>query len=148
MRGVVWERIVPGFCGISLVVVLVLSWSIGEFGSLRHAWLFASGLRLIIDDPEVRLADGKPGESRDAAFLAHNLSDHPIRIFGVTTSCSCVATDNLPATVPPKGIKELRLTLHLGQAASGTVNQTAVYHTDDPTAPSLGVKVSCRVVNP
>ena len=129
-----------------LVILVGLFWSISEFGSLSHAWLYASGFRLIVDRPTVRLPDGKPGDERDAEFLVYNFSAHPVRILGVTTSCGCLSTDKLPVTISPRGIKELRLTLHLEK--SGIVEQTIIYHTDEPNSTNLAVTVSARVSDP
>jgi len=132
-----------------LVVVIGLTWSIAAYGSLSHAWLYANGVRVFVKDPMARFPDGKPGDERQAEFLVHNLSANPIQILGVNVSCGCVSTDDkLPATVPPRGIKAVRLALHLEKTPSGVVDQTIIYHTDEPTAPDLVVKVSCRVIDP
>ena len=145
----IWSKLAPGFCGVSLVCILGFTWAITEFGSLSQAWLYASGVRLLVKEPTVRLAEGKPGDDRQAEFVVYNLSSHPIQILGANISCGCVsADDKLPATVPARGIKALRLALHLEQTPSNMVDQTVTYHTDEPTAPNLAVKVSCRVNDP
>jgi hypothetical protein len=128
-------------------VIAGLGWALAEFGSLRHAWLYASGIRLAINKTSVQVPDGKPGDERDAAFLVHNLSDRPVQIVGVHTSRVCVSTEKLPVTVPPTGAKELRLTLHLEDAATGTVEQVVTYHTDEPSVPRFEVRVSGRVID-
>lgn len=51
---------------------------------------------------------------------------------------------NPPCTSP----MELHLTVHLEATATGTVEQVVTYHTDEPTAPSLAVKILGRVRDP
>ena len=142
-----WGWFAPGFCGASLTLALCLVWSVAQFGSLSHAWLYANGVRVVVDHPQITLPAGRIGEHRDAEFLVRNLSATPIQILGVEVSCGCVtSTDTLPATIPPHGIKALRLSLHLEKTPSGKVEQTIVYHTDEPTAPDLAVTVACRIL--
>lgn len=148
-RKLIWKNLIPGFCGASLTLAVGLTWSIAQFGSVGHAWLYANGVRVLIDNPMINLPEGKLGDHRNAEFLVYNLSTSPIQILGVNTSCGCLSsTDELPTTVPPRGIKALRLTLHLEPTPSGKVEQSVIYHTDEPTAPDLAVKVSSRVIVP
>ncbi len=147
-RPVAWRRFAPGLCGVVVVVVLGLGWSLARFGSLGHAWLYANGVRLTVDNRTIQLPDGKPGEDRDADFVVRNLSGKPIQILGAQTSCGCVATAKLPVTVLPGQANTLRVTLHLEQTSTGVVEQMIIYHTDESTAPNLTVVVKGRVINP
>ena len=141
-----WGQVAPGFCGVSLVVVLVLTWAIAVYGTPRRAWLYASGVRLMVEGAPIRFGDARAGEDRDAAFLVSNLSDDPVQVLGVKTSCGCIAVEKLPVTVPPRGTKEVRLTIHLEESFSGTVEQALTFHTDEPSTPRFLVKVSGRVI--
>lgn len=131
-----------------MVVVVALTWAIAECGTLRGAYLYASGVRIVVEGASIRFPDGRAGEDRDAAFLVRNLSGNPVQILGVNTSCGCVSVEKLPVTVAPAGVKEIRLTIHLEESASGTVEQTLRFHTDEPTTPRFSVKVSGRVIGP
>ncbi len=143
-----WVRFAPGILGFGAVVAAGLGWSLIRFGSLTDAWRYAGGERIFFDRPMIELDAGKPGEERAAEFRVRNLSDAPVQILGVQTSCNCVAPDVLPATVPPRGSLSLRLRLHLDPTPTGLVEQTAMYHTDEPTAPEMTALVRCRVVTP
>ncbi len=138
----------PGLCGVILVVVIGLGWSLARFGSLSHAWLYANGVRIFVENPAIRLPDGKPGEDRDADFVVRNISSKPIQILGAQTLCGCVSTAKLPVTVPPGQTNSLRVNLHLERSATGMVEQNITYHTDEPTAPSLAVVVTGRLIDP
>lgn len=90
----------------------------------------------------------KAGEDCEAVFLVRNLTDQPVRILGVTTSCACVSTAKLPVVVPPRETRPMPVALHLEGAQPGFIVQTATYHTDHPAAPSLRATVKARVAAP
>lgn len=144
--GTFWGRFVPGLCGISLAVVVVLTWAIAVYGTPRRAWLYASGVRLVVEGAAIRFGDARVGEHLDAAFLVSNLSNHPVHVLGVNASCGCLAVEKLPVTVPALGTKEVRLTIHLDETPLGAVEQSMTFHTDEPSTPWFSVKVSGRVI--
>jgi hypothetical protein len=135
----------PGIAGISAVFVATIAWAIINFGSLYYAWLYAGGVRVTIDPPTVTVPDGKVGEARDAVFVIRNLSNRPVKILGVTTSCTCITTDALPLLINAMGSKELHATLRLTKSPTGRTEQNLTYHTDHPAAPALTVKARGRV---
>ena len=145
--GLSLSRFVPGFCGVTLVIAASLCWSMAVYGSPRNAWLYANGVRIVVDKRTVQVADGRIGDVREGAFLVHNLSDRPVRILGAHVTCSCVSTDKTPMTVPAGGTKEVRLHLDIDKRANRTVEQTLTYHKDEPSTPRFAATISCRVID-
>jgi hypothetical protein len=129
-----------------VVIVGVLGWAIAQFGSVRDARLYASGVRIVAEGTPIEIPEGRAGETREAAFLVRNLSGNPVQIIGASKSCGCIEVEKLPLTVPRKGVKEVRLTINLEQAAEGAINQAIVFHTDDAATPRFAVTVSGRVL--
>ncbi|MFI5457735.1 MAG: hypothetical protein ACHRXM_20020 [Isosphaerales bacterium] len=147
-RGQLWRRYLPGIGGVAVVAGTCVAWAIINFGSLRHAWLYAGGARVTIEPKAVTVQEGKEGDSREAVFLIRNLTDKAVGVVGVTTACTCVSSERLPVVLPPKGTKELRVALQLVKSPTGKTVQSVVYHTDHPAAPSLAVTVTGRVTEP
>ncbi|MDX2036552.1 MAG: hypothetical protein SFX72_07865 [Isosphaeraceae bacterium] len=52
-------------------------------------------------------------------------------------SCSCLATDRLPISIPPAGSIELHISIHLETSTTGTVEQSVHYRTDLPAVPEF-----------
>jgi len=146
--GQLWRRYLPGIGGVAVVGGACVAWAIINFGSLYHAWLYAGGVRVTIEPRSVTVQEGKEGDAREAVFLIRNLTDKPVGVVGVTTSCTCVSTERLPVVLPPKGTKELHVALQLVKSPPARIVQSVVYHTDHPAAPSLAVTVAGRVTDP
>jgi hypothetical protein len=100
-----------------------------------------------IDTPEriVQAEPGKPGEPRTVPIRVSNRGPHPIRIIGGTADCSCLATQDLPATVPPGETTAVRVTIQPG-TKPGVWFRVVNLLTDDDTVPSLVVGVQGEVV--
>lgn len=65
--------------------------------------------------------------------LANN-SEHPIRIVGGTTDCSCVTTEDLPLTIPAGKQRPLHIRFKFTGSA-GVFKRTYWLYTDDPRQP-------------
>lgn len=91
--------------------------------------LLALGFTLFTDDPWATLAclrgetlavipavtqlgEGKAGEQRTFQVQLRNYSDKPIKVVGGTTSCACIATQDLPVTIPAGGIKAISVKIN------------------------------------
>jgi hypothetical protein len=105
-------------------------------------------VRATIEPTLVTLKDGKAGEARNAIISIRNLADKPLRVLGFTTSCTCISGDKLPVVISPKGLEEFHVTVHLVSSAAGRMEQSVVYHTDNPSASSLMTRIVGRVTEP
>jgi hypothetical protein len=143
-----WRRCLPGLLGVAVVVGGSLAWGVINFGSLYHAWLYAGGVRVTIQPRLVTVQEGKAGDVREAVFSISNLTDQPVRVVGVTTSCTCVSYEKLPIVLPPKGTKEMHVSFQLLTPSNGISVQSVVFHTNHPAAPNLAVSVARRALEP
>src|SRR5438094_154701 len=64
-------------------------------------WLL-SGEAITVDPPVRDIGNGGSGEVRLFRVQLTNHTDRPIRLVGGTTSCACMATNDLPLTLPPR----------------------------------------------
>ena len=73
-----------------------------------------------------------------------NLTGYDIHLIGGTASCSCVATGDLPLTIPAHGqaIAEVQIKF-TGEA--GQFKHTYKWYTDAPGQPSLTGSIAGRV---
>ena len=145
-----WRRYLPGIGGAVFVVLGCITWAVVTFGSLYHGWLYASGVRVMMEPTSVVVPEGQDGEPQDTVFVIRNLTNRPVRIVGATTTCTCVvATDKLPLVVPAKGTTELHAALGPPSSSTGrSVAQFLVYHTDHPAAPRFAARITARVIEP
>jgi len=136
-RASLCRRLLPIAGGISAVAIGFLAWALMNFGSRHDAWLYARGARVVIEPATFRTQSGKSGDTRKAVFVIRNLTSEPVRVLGVTTSCSCLSTDELPVTIGPRSSRPMRVSIKLGGDQPGPIQQVIAYHTDHPTASNL-----------
>jgi hypothetical protein len=147
LRGTV-GRCLPGAGGVAIIALGLLAWAVVNFRSPYHAWQYACGLRVTIEPTVVSIPEARVGEIRAAVVLVRNLTDAPVRVVGVTSTCTCArASDSMPLAVPAKGAKELHLTLDFRKHPVGVVEQRLVYYTDHPSVPRLNAAIVGRVIN-
>jgi hypothetical protein len=105
-----WWQALPGLAGIAIVALGYVTWAIVNFGSLHHAWLYATGVRVAIEPSTVMVQEVRPAEKRNVVFLVRNLTDKPVHLLGAKTECTCFyPADKLSLAIPARGTKELHL---------------------------------------
>ena len=142
------QRSLPAAAGVVLAIGLGAGWGLIRFGSVRDAWLYASGVRVVVRPAVALVEDGSARDEGKAAFVIRNLTDSTINVLGMTTSCTCVSADKLPVSLGPGETRQLQVIVHLGTNSRTTVEQTVVYHTDHPAASSLAVKIMRQATDP
>ncbi len=146
-RAGLFRRLLPIVGGVAAVAIGGLAWSLINFGSLHDAWLYARGARVVIEPATFRTQSGKSGDTRKAVFVIRNLTGEPVRVLGVTTSCSCLSTDELPVTIAPRSSRPMRVSIKLGGDQPGPIQQVVAHHTDHPTASNLRAIVKGEIVS-
>jgi hypothetical protein len=68
---------------------------------MNYLIFFISILFIEVVNPKIDLGLIKEGAKRKVEFKVKNRSDKPIKIYSVSTSCSCTAP-SYPSTIPPK----------------------------------------------
>lgn len=88
------------------------------------------GVAISIDPEIIDVGRGNQGDQRVVQAWMVNHTDRPVRIVGGTSTCSCVATDGLPATVPPHGRAAIAVKVKL-KGTTGLFLQKYYFIVDD-----------------
>ena len=126
-------------CGLALIVSIL--WA----GSVPAAVARIRGDTVVLTERVVQAEPGKPGEPRTVSVNVTNRGAHTVRIVGGTADCSCLATQDLPATVPSGETVPVRVTIHPGTKPGEWIRIVNLL-TDDDKIPTLVVGVRGEVV--
>jgi hypothetical protein len=85
--------------GFALVLVVGIQW----FGSAASALAYLRGDSLVPDAYSKSFGTAAKDERPSVEFLLRNRTEQPIKVLGVTRSCTCLATSDLPIVIPPHG---------------------------------------------
>jgi hypothetical protein len=146
-----WSQLaVPALTGLAALSLLfggLAALIVYGFGSTEAALVYFREETVTIYPRLIYLGEGDPGEVQKGIVQVKNWTDHPIRVFGGTSDCSCVATDDLPLTIGPGEATPISVTVHL-PSGEGMFTRTAVLLTDDPGARRVRFQVSARIARP
>jgi hypothetical protein len=101
-----------------------------------------------VDERSKALGDIEAGSRAAFENRLTNLTDHPIKLVGAQTSCSCMVVENLPTTIQPLQTRSIPIGVEVPKADSGVATGSVRLFTDDPEIPELGLAYSARVVTP
>lgn len=73
-----------------------------------------------------------------------NQTNHPIRLIGGTTDCSCSVLGDLPVTIPPGEARSITITMRLPNAP-GSFNRKAQLTVDDQGFKKVGFRLTGRI---
>ncbi len=93
----------------------------------------------------VDAGSGPSGKSVQIVFDVVNCTDHPIKIIGGTSDCSCHLAGDLPFTLYPGEVRALSARLTY-RGPPGLFTRTARLFTDDPVQPFVVVRVVGRIL--
>jgi hypothetical protein len=94
---------------ISVGFALLLVVGTQRFGSAASALAYLRGDRLVPDAYRKSFGTVAKDERPSVEFLLRNWSKKPIKVLGVTRSCTCLATSDLPVVIRPHGETVLRV---------------------------------------
>jgi hypothetical protein len=80
------------------------------------------------------------GQTRRTGFVLMNFTDHPIKLIGARSSCTCTMAEDLPLTIPGSGSRPLTVAVHAG-TNHGRFSETVELFTDDKNHPSVYLKI-------
>ena len=132
-----------GAAAILLALTGIGSW---VYGSPAAALAHLRGELLTIEPSYVDFGSGKPGDAVKRTVTVYNWSDQPVRLIGGTSDCSCVTTDDLPATIFPNAGTPITVKVFLGGMDSGLVSRTATFSTDADHQRKLAVALTGRIL--
>lgn len=125
-----------GLIGLAL---LIRTDGIGE------AWLSRiRGEWVAVFPTESDLGEEPAGKVRTFTVEVVNRSDRDVRLIGGTASCSCVATDELPVTVPANGSIMLDVRI-MFSGSPGQFKHEYMFYTDLLAQPQIGGQIVGRV---
>jgi hypothetical protein len=102
------------------------------------------GEALLLDGGDPDAGTAPKGESRIVPVTVENITDADLRLIGGTASCSCVATYDLPLTVPAGGKATANVKIKF-TGESGRFKHTFVWYTDAPSQTQLSGSVTGQV---
>ena len=97
-----------------LLAAIAAGWFIHQAGSVQAALAELRGDVLRVEPTLADLGTHPAKSSQQVKITLHNRSGQPIRIVGGTTDCSCVATVDLPVTIPAGERVEITLKVRFG----------------------------------
>lgn len=144
-----WFR--PRFRRLSVTVAALISSLIGV-GALVAAGDTGTKLlarwrneSLLLQPAVLDFGEGVAGQHSHKQIVVANLTDHPIRLIGGTSGCSCTATEGLPVEVPANG--QVTLDIHLEfKGTEGNFSHQFEYLTSTNRQPKLMGRLVGRVV--
>jgi hypothetical protein len=109
------------------------------FGSVGNAVGYMKGQR-VFARPEA-LVSTVTGKAREFSVTVSNLGKRPVRILGVQSSCSCVATHGIPVDLPANSRCTIKANFRPKGKQTGRFTQTLRLFTDEPNQQHLDVLV-------
>jgi hypothetical protein len=82
-----------------------------------------------VEPPVTDVGEGRPGEQRTFTIQLANRTPAPVRILGGTSSCACVATDDLPLTLNAGETRSMTVQIRF-RGSPGRFQQRFVLYTD------------------
>jgi hypothetical protein len=144
-------RWVPGLvkvgAGAAAFLLLITGGFLFAFNNPADALARLRGESLTVDPPVSQVGEAVVGTRRTFSVSLVNHSDRPIRVVGGTTSCACIATNDLPITVPPHDALpiEVQMTFSGGR---GRFQNRFVLLTDDEQQRMVVARFAGRVIEP
>lgn len=116
-------------------------------GSIPAALAYLRAETLSISPQLLYVGEGRPGEMSVQSVEIRNWGEGEVLLYGGTSDCSCIVTDDLPLTIPPRGADVIRVRVRL-PAAEGIFYRSASLRTSDPGMPALHLRITGRISRP
>jgi hypothetical protein len=127
---------------VAILVVGGLVTASESDGARRELARFRGEAFLLDGDTDAGAAP--KGESRIVSVTVENITDADLRLIGGTASCSCVATYDLPLTVPAGGKVTAKVKIkYTGE--TGRFKHAFIWYTDAPSQTQLTGSVTGQV---
>lgn len=102
------------------------------------------GESLAVEPAISEVGTGIPGDSRDVVVRLVNRTAHPVHWIGGTTTCACVATDDLPLTLSPGESRAIQVRIRF-KGSKGRFRHRFLLYTDDDDQQVVVARLSGRV---
>ena len=140
-RGVRGEGALPGAAPLSGIFQILFT-TTALLGTLAviftlitgDPWAALAKLRgetLAVSPAVTQLGEGTQGEQRTFQVQLKNYSDKPIKVVGGTTSCACIATQDLPITIPAGGTESINVKIKFSGSPGKFAHRFVLYSDSD-----------------
>lgn len=146
--GGLWRVVFPVayfVLGVGVIIAGSLGMGAWVYGSPEAALARLRGEAIAVKPEFVDCGSGKPGEYLEAGIEVYNWSDRPVRLYGGTSDCSCVATKGLPLTIPPGESRPIPVIVKVPRSTPGAFTRNAELFTDSEKQRKIRLRVGCHV---
>ncbi len=143
-----WRTCLAGLkqvVALGAVLVAVGGLTIGLFGSADAAMAKLRGESLGVSPAFLDFGSGASGDRIVAKVTVRNWTDKPVRVYGGTSDCTCLATLDLPVSIEPGGKVDLTVRFVVPRATVGLFSRKVELLTDNREQPTLRFRAGCRV---
>ena len=132
-------------CSVALLLAVLAGIGIGMFGSVDATLARLRVESLGVSPTFLDFGTGKPGDKLTTTVTVQNWTDQPVRIYGGTSDCTCIATLDLPMTIDSGGWATISVELYVPSATSGQMTRNVELFTNCSKQPTIWLKAGCRV---
>lgn len=144
-----WSRLLwrgaCGLAGVTAVLGLLAGAAFLHFGSVGAALAALRGEEVSVRPALVEAGEGAPGERLQASVELVNWTDRTIRIVGGTSDCSCVATADLPLSIPPGEARSVSVRVGL-KGGPGRFTREVAFLTADEKLQVIRFRLTGRIL--
>jgi Protein of unknown function (DUF1573) len=133
--------------GAGVILALGVGGLTWMYGSPYEVLLRVRGEAITVEPGVTEVGDGAAGEKRTFTIQLSNHRDLPVNIYGGTTSCSCITTDDLPIIVPPKESRTIAVRMKF-RGDPGRFQHSLVLYIDDKKQSTAAAWFTGRVIEP
>jgi hypothetical protein len=127
------------------VAGLILVSCILAFGDIETALAKLRGLPFQTTPAILDFGSATAGTLQDRQLTVKNYKSVPLRLIGGTSDCSCLATQDLPISIPSQGQADVTIRLRFPAGTSGEMARLVELYTDDSMQPKISLRAVARI---
>jgi len=139
------RRILAVAAGTGVILAVGFGGLAWMYGSPYEALSHVRGEAITVESIVSYVGDGIAGEQRSFTIQLANHRDRPIKVIGGTTTCSCIATNDLPIIVPPRESRPITVRITF-RGSPGRFRHSFVLYTDDEKQATATAWFAGRVI--
>lgn len=130
-----WPPVIA-FSTTLVVFGLGARYGVSRHGSLTSALTHGRGNPLVVDQAMKTMVDVRPGAVVVVNYLLTNTSSRPIRVVGVSPSCTCTVVGDLPMTFAAFETRAITANIHTSEG-NPPLDGSITLFTDQPSASEI-----------
>jgi hypothetical protein len=131
---------------LAIMLTVITATGATVYGTPDAALRRLRGDEILIVPSTLDFREGRAGDGRQASLDVYNYSSQPVRIVGGTSDCSCVLTEDIPATIGPGEKHTVSVRFRFPDHTSGFLMRKAWLMTDDDRQRFVELALMARVV--